>query len=405
MKRRNFLKWASGGLAVNVGSGLIARLARAAPQAGEAAEPSSGLPETLPGKKPLLKKSFRPPNYETPPAYFKEIFTPNEAFFVRYHLADIPQLNAQTWRLHIGGDALKKPLELTLADLMQQFETVEIAAVNQCAGNRRGLVQPHVPGVQWGYGAMGNARWKGVRLRDVLNQGGIKKTALEVAFDGADRGVLPGVPDFVKSLPLEKALDANTLIAFAMNGAPLPHWNGYPARLVVPGWTGTYWVKHLTTINVVAEPYGGFWMKTAYRLPKGVFPNLAPFVSQETAINTPITELTVNSLITNIEDGQTFHAGRRVDVEGIAWDGGHGIARVEISTDHGQTWQRAELGKDYGRFSWRQWHYRVKPQAKGLYPIAVKAVNRDGAAQPLQLFQNPGGYHHNRVQMLTLRIV
>lgn len=404
MKRRDFLIWATGGIMINAGSGIGARIALAGAMM-PADEASFGPLETLPGKKPLLKRTFRPPNFETPAVYFKEIYTPNDAFFVRYHLADIPQLNAQTWKLKIGGDAVNKPLEFTLDELKKGFEQMEIVAVNQCAGNRRGLVQPPVPGIQWGYGAMGNARWKGVRLKDVLNKAGIKKNALEVAFDGADRGVFAAVPDFTKSLPVEKALDENTLIAFAMNDEPLPHWNGYPARLVVPGWTGTYWIKHLSSIEAISKPYDGFWMKTAYRLPNGAFPNLARFVSQETEANAPITEMTVNSLVTNIEDGQTFNFDQWVDVKGIAWDGGRGIERVEVSTESGKEWRRAELGKDYGRFSWRQWQYRFKPRNKGLHHIAVKAMNRDGASQSLHLIQNPGGYHHNRVQILTIRVV
>jgi DMSO/TMAO reductase YedYZ molybdopterin-dependent catalytic subunit len=166
-----------------------------------------------------------------------------------------------------------------------------------------------VPGIQWGYGAMGNARWKGVRLKDVLDKSGVRKDAVEVGFDGADHGIVDKTPDFIKSLPLWRALDENTLLAWDMNGAPLPHWNGFPMRLVVPGWTGTYWVKLLTSIEVRSHPFGGFWMSSAYRLPKGKFALVDGFASQATEANTPITELVVNSLITNLVDGTKVAAG------------------------------------------------------------------------------------------------
>src|SRR6185295_14633152 len=175
-------------------------------------------------------------------------------FFVRYHLSNIPEVSLNDWKLRIAGDAAERPLELTMNELKRDFPQTEVVAVNQCSGNRRGLSQPHVQGLEWGYGGMGNARWKGVRLKDVLAKAGIKKEAVEIAFDGADGGIVDKTPDFIKSLPVWRAIDDSTLIAWDMNGAPLPHWNGFPARLVVPGWTGTYWVKHLTSIEVRRTP-------------------------------------------------------------------------------------------------------------------------------------------------------
>src|SRR5262249_36168428 len=326
-------------------------------QAQSIAAGAEGLPEgaveaailhALPGKRPLIKRTFRPPNYETPIDVFQETFTPNDAFFVRYHLSVIPEVQAEHWQLTIGGEAVQQPLTLTLRDLKEGFEQVEVAAVCQCAGNRRGLFQPHVPGVQWGYGAMGNAVWRGVRLKDVLQKAGLKPEALEIVCDGADYGIIAKIPDFVKSLPMWKALEDTTLIALDMNGAALPHWNGYPARLVVPGWTATYWVKQLTSLNVIAKPFEGFWMKTAYRLPKGTFPMVDRFISQESGTNTPITEMVVNSLITNITNGQRVESGTAVEVKGIAWDGGYGVQRVAVSTDSGATWRAATLGPDLG---------------------------------------------------------
>jgi DMSO/TMAO reductase YedYZ molybdopterin-dependent catalytic subunit len=361
--------------------------------------------DALPGKRPLIKLTYRPPNYETPVEYFKSVLTPNDAFFVRYHLADIARVDAGPWRLTIGGDALSSPAEYSLDELKKGFETVELTAVCLCSGNRRGLFQPHVTGVEWGYGAMGNAKWRGVRLRDVLNKAGIKKEAVEVVLEGADGPVLDKTPDFAKSLPRWKALDENTLIAFEMNGAPLPHWNGFPARIVVPGWTATYWMKHVTSVTAQAKPFEGFWMRSAYRIPVGRFPIVDRFISQETEESTPITEMVVNSLVTSLEKGQRFRVGARVPVKGIAWDGGYGIARVDVSTDDGQSWQEAELGPDHGRFSFREFS-QLFPARAGTNPVVrVAATNRIGQTQTAQLIENPAGYHHNVIQRIDLKVV
>jgi DMSO/TMAO reductase YedYZ molybdopterin-dependent catalytic subunit len=408
--RRSFIKSSAGGLLVAAGLPSLPRSLYAAdtvlgpPELPDGTLSGSSL-ETLPGKLPLIKKSFRPPNFETPVNYFNDAFTPNKAFFVRYHLSNIPEVAAAQWRLKVGGEAADKPFELTLEALRKDFEIVELAAVCQCSGNRRGMHVPHVAGVEWGPGAMGNARWRGVRLRDVLNRAGLKKDALEIVLDGADSGPFPGTPDFVKSIPVWKAMDENSMIAFEMNGEPLPHWNGYPARVIVPGWTATYWMKHVTSISAVAKPFEGFWVKTAYRIPVGKFPVVDRFISQETAVNTPITEMVVNSLITNLVIGQKVPAGKPLEVAGVAWDGGYGIALVEVSTDAGQTWHRAELGQDLGRYSFRQWRHRTTPGERGALTVMARATNRAGASQTFDLIPNPAGYHHNVVQRLLLEIV
>ena len=359
----------------------------------------------FPEKRPLIVITTRPPQLETPFSVFNEgVITPNDAFFVRYHLSDIPEVDAAKWQLKVGGDAAERPVTLSLDELKRGFEPVELAAVCQCAGNRRGLSEPHVPGVEWGYGAMGNAKWKGARLKDVLAKAGVKKEAIEVAFDGADGPAMSGTPDFQKSLPVWKALDENTLIAYEMNGQALPHWNGFPARLIVAGWTGTYWLKHLTEITVLSAPFKNFWMNTAYRIPVGKFPVIDRFTSQESGGTTPITEMVVNSVITSPREGQVVKSGQPVEVKGIAWDNGAGIQTVEVSSDDGRTWQTATLDQDMGRFSFRGFRHALKAGAKGDVTILARATNRQGATQVSQLIFNPAGYHNNVISRVTLRV-
>jgi len=357
----------------------------------------------LPGKVPLIKKSYRPPNFETPIEYFRSPVTRNDAFFVRWHLAGIPELKAAEWSLTVGGDSAERELKFTLADLKKDFEPAEITAVCQCSGNRRGLFEPHVAGVEWGVGAMGNAVWKGVRLKDVLAKAGVKASALEVVFNGADQPPIAATPDFVKSLPVAVAMDGNTLIAYEMNGKALPHWNGFPARLIVPGWTGTYWVKQVVSVKVTSEPEKNFWMSAAYRLPRGKFAT-PTFKSQLYSPNEPITTMVVNSLITSLTNGQQIPHGKAIEVKGLAWDGGAGIARVEVSTD-GVSWHAARLGRDFGRFSFREFSMSIPSRERGALVVMARATSRSGEAQVEQLIFNPAGYHHNVIQRLYLEVV
>jgi DMSO/TMAO reductase YedYZ molybdopterin-dependent catalytic subunit len=359
--------------------------------------------DALPGKKPLIKLSYRPPNYETPIEYFRTEITPNDAFFVRYHLSDIPEVDASTWKVAVSGEGANGQTQFTLDDL-KKMPAFEIVAVNQCSGNRRGLFRPHVPGVEWGYGAMGCARWKGVRLKDVLDKVGVKKEAIEIVFDGADRPVIEETPRFIKSIPVWKAMEDSTLIAYEMNGQPLPRFNGFPARIIVPGWTGTYWVKHVTSIKAVTSRETGFWMSSAYRIPVGKFPVVAQFTSQETAVNVPITEMLVNSLITSHIEGASVKAGIPITIAGIAWDAGYDISTVDLSIDAGQTWRQAKLGKDLGRFAFRTFVYSLTPKDKGRLIVMARAANKIGQTQTSELILNPAGYHHNVIQSLVLNV-
>jgi len=397
--RRSILQTAAGGLLM-AGGGLL-RPARAGLPSGAI---ESEMLDALPGKQPLLKHSFRPPNYETPVGSFNDAITPNDRFFVRWHLAHIPEVDAASWRLNVAGDATERPFALTFEQLKQEFEPVELVAVCQCAGNRRGFCDPHVAGVEWGDGAVGNARWKGARLKDILARAGLKQEAVEVAFNGADGPLLEATPDFIKSLPVWKAIDDNTLVAYEMNGAPLPHWNGFPARIVVPGWAATYWVKQLISISALAQPFKGYWMNSAYRVPKGKFPTVDRFLSQESETTTPITEIDVNSLIANISEGQRFRSGASIEIRGIAWDPGYGIGRVEVSLDGGSSWQSAALGPDLGRFSFRTWQLAFTPQRKGDMTIMPRAINAMGIAQTEAWIANPAGYHNNVIQRIGIRV-
>ena len=401
--RRKFL---AAGLALPA---LSATTARAAAKIWQPEELGEGAVQTavldaLPGKVPLIKRAYRPPNYETPVDYFREPITRNDAFFVRYHLSSIPQVDAKAWRLKVGGDAARQPFTLDMAQLRKDFHPVELVAVCQCSGNRRGMFAPHVQGVEWGVGAMGNAKWTGVRLKDVLERAGVTDKAVEIAFNGADGPAIQTTPDFQKTLPVQKAMDENTLIAFEMNGKPLPHWNGFPVRLIAAGWTGTYWMKHLTDIEVRSTPLSNFWMAAAYRVPAKLFTNADPFPTQLAEANKPITDIVVNSLVTSIHDGARVKRGQMVDVAGVAWDGGRGIRDVEVSTDGGASWVLAQLGKDYGNYSFRTFMHKFRVPNEGSPVVMVRAYNKRGDTQVDKLIFNPAGYHHNVIPRIHLEV-
>ncbi len=357
----------------------------------------------VPGKRPLIELSARPPNLETPIQAFTTAITPTDQFFVRYHLAGIPDAKKlDGWKLAIGGDAAERSVTLGLPELNDLPQT-EIVAVCQCSGNRRGISQPHVPGVEWGYGAMGCATWHGPRLRDVLKAAGIKPEAVEIWLGGVDEPVLPDTPPFRKSLPLAKALADETMIATTMNGGPLPLLNGFPVRLIVPGWTSTYWMKHLSQITISAKPIDNFWMTKAYRVPAGMFPVPDPFASQNNAATWPITDIVVNSLIASpIAGAQVERSG--FTIRGVAWDSGNGIARVEVSVDGGKNWQEALLDRDFGRFAFRTFSLNSGPLPRGPAELAVRATSNNKEMQPVAWRTNPAGYHNNVPQRLTVTV-
>jgi sulfite dehydrogenase (cytochrome) subunit A len=354
----------------------------------------------FPEKRPLIVLTSRPPQLETPFEVFNEgIVTPNDAFFVRYHNAGIPTtIDGDRHVIRIGGNAAGKAVELTVADLRSRFKPVEIVAVNQCSGNGRGLFNPRVTGGQLTNGAMGNARWVGVALKDVLALAEPKGSARQVTFDGLDVGVLGG-GDFVKSLDIHHAMDGEVMIAYEMNGADLPMLNGYPVRLVAPGYYGTYWVKHLSDIQIIDEVYEGFWMKPAYRIPDNdcacVDPGTAPVAMR------PIGRFNVRSFITSVQDGARLQAGRETVLRGIAFDGGQGIREVACSVDGGQTWRGARLGPELGRYSFREFTFGFTP-AKGNLDVRARAWNRSGQSQPMEALWQPAGYMRNVVESVKV---
>jgi DMSO/TMAO reductase YedYZ molybdopterin-dependent catalytic subunit len=353
-----------------------------------------------PQKRPLLQMTARPPQLETPFSVFDEgVITPNDAFFVRYHLADIPlSIDPDAFRIDIQGK-VNSALSLSLQDLKTGFEPVDLVAVNQCSGNSRGFFEPRVAGGQLANGAMGNARWRGVPLKAVLDKAGVQPSARQVVFDGLDRAVVPETPDFIKALDIDHARDGEVMIAYAMNGADLPWLNGYPVRLVVPGHYGTYWVKHLNQITVVDNIYDGFWMKSAYRIPSNACACTPP--GQAPAATVPIARYDVRSFITNLADGASVKAGADTMVKGIAFDGGYGVTDVVLSADGGRTWTGAQLGQDLGKYSFREWRatMRLPP---GAHELKVRATNRIGQSQPMEPLWNPAGYMRNVVE--TIRV-
>jgi sulfite dehydrogenase len=398
--RRSWLRW---GMAALLSNSLIGGCSRRTEEPA-VIETSSDFLMRFPEKAPLRVVNDRPPCLETPWSYFDRDLTPNEVFYVRWHLQGIPTtIDLRTWRLKVQGH-VERPLELSMAEL-RRMETVSVVAVNQCSGNSRSLITPHVPGAQWRNGAMGNARWTGVPLRALLERAGVKAKAVQVTFDGLDEPPLPSVPDFLKALDIEHALqaEAEVLVAYEMNGAPLPMLNGFPVRLVVPGWYATYWVKALAAITVLPHRFDGYWMAKAYRIPATPGANETP--DQLVAQTQPIGRMNIRSFFVRPLEAQRLPVGRPCELNGIAFNGGSGIKKVQYSTDGGRTWNDARLGKDLGRYSFRRWQAEWTPSAVGDYRLQVRALGKDGETQPAAPTWNRGGYMRNVIEEIRVTVV
>lgn len=365
---------------------------------------SSSAPDLVrfPEKTELILLTDRPPQLETPLHYFRQDFTPNEAFFVRWHLEAIPtSVDLRTFRLNVRGH-VRKPLQLSMDDLRTQFEPVSIIAVNQCSGNSRSFFEPRVPGGQWKNGAAGNAKWTGISLKSLLDSAQVKSGAVDVSFNGLDAPPLASVSDFIKALSIDHARDGEVIIAYAMNDQPLPMLNGFPLRLVVPGWYGTYWVKALSEITVLPQAFSNFWTDKAYRIPSA--PNGTEDPNDLAKDTIPINRFNLRSILVRPEPGETQHFGAPNEIEGVSFDSGHGITKVEISTDSGATWADARLDPELGKYSWRRWRASWTPNNRGQYRLMARATNAAGEAESTAQW-NRSGFMWNVIEHVDVSVV
>jgi sulfite oxidase len=389
--RRQFLKQVSPVLAAAVVPSFVSR-ALAAPQSDTI---------HIPGKADLIVRSFRFVDLETPVEYFNTWLTPVPHFFVRNHMHEPSEDNSRDrkatgWQLTVDGE-VENTLILNLNEL-HRLESHSVINTLECAGNGRSLHRPQVPGVQWGKGAVGTARFTGPRLRDVLHRAGVKSTGKHVMFRGLDE--VPGkVPPFIRSIPIEKALDSDTLIATHMNGSLLSKHHGFPARALVPGWIGAASCKWLTEIKVLDAEFVGNFMNPGYR-----FPNqpVKPGEAVKPEDTHPVTALNVKSVISGPLDGATLNASK-VMVHGAAWAGEADVVKVEVSTDGGSSWNAATLGRDHARYAWRLWTYDWKP-ASGDFTILSRATDSQGRTQPDTAVWNPSGYLYNAVDQVKIHV-
>ncbi|MGH9712742.1 MAG: molybdopterin-dependent oxidoreductase [Candidatus Acidiferrales bacterium] len=419
LSRRALLKMlgaGGGALALGCGSGLYAAMqdeaARLVPSfTGPGANPywnSVGPIGTFPEKQPLIMLTDRPVQLETPRQSFLSAITPNSSFYVRWHLDEIPNsVDLSEWRLHVEGN-VEKPLALSMSDLLSQYKPVSLTAVNQCSGNSRSRFQPRVPGGQWGNGAMGNAVWTGLKLSDVLQAAGVKKDSVAVQFQGLDHGKGPeglGSHAFMKSIELSNPAFEECVLAYSMNGEPLPMLNGFPLRLVMPGHFATYWVKSLSWIRVLQKADENFWMKTAYRIPDTPRGTTTPEDVKAGQVKTvPIGRMPVRSFIIAPDGSSKIPMKLPVTLRGVAFSGYGRVVKVEVSADDGKTWRQAHLGEDLGAYSFRTWEHRWIPERAGRYMLAVRAFDEKGNVQPDEGVWNPGGYLWNRIERQEIEV-
>jgi sulfite oxidase len=345
-------------------------------------------------KRRMLQMNGYAIDAETPLDALTSYITPNDLFFVRHHWNPMYP-DARRWELVVDGE-VETPLKLTLADL-KKLPRAEATCVLQCAGNGRGLFQPVVPGVQWRYGAVGNARWTGVRVRDVLDRAGVKASAKHLHTFGSDKPP-EKVPPFHRSIEIEKVLQ-DGLIAWEMNGEPLPALHGAPARLIVPGWAGDHWMKWLVRLSPQPEPQKGFYMETAYRFPVKPGEPGAPVAPADMR---PVTNLFVKSNIT--EAPAQAKVGSPATVRGFAFSGAPDIGRVDVSDDGGETWSEATLDPRHDPYAWRLWAFRWIPKSAGKATLRARATDGSGSVQPRDAVWNPSGYLYNAWQSVEVEV-
>lgn len=361
------------------------------------AQDSPGLSAMIPGKLGMIMRSYRFLDLETPTDAISSWITPVEHFFVRNHMFEPTTIDVRTWKLTVSGE-VEHPLELNISDI-RKFPPASITNTLECAGNGRAFYQPHVPGVQWQKGAVGNAVYSGVRLKDLLKRAAVKSTGRHVMFRGLDE--VPGkVPPFIRSIPIEKALDPNTLLGTHMNGAELPKHHGFPVRCITPGWIGAASVKWLTEIRVLDREFDGNFMSPGYRLPNQP---VKPGEAVNPADTTAITALNVKSIITKPVDG-SLRKLTPISISGAAWAGEAQIKAIEISVDGGKAWEPAQFGREQAPYAWRLWHHVWKPSAPGDYIIRARATDDRGRTQPLTAQWNPSGYLYNAIDEVKVHV-
>lgn len=334
----------------------------------------------------LIIRNDRPLNAETPVHLLNSEFTDSWLFFVRNHFGP-PAVELRPWSVGISG-LVTRPRSYSIEDLNAR-PLVKRTAVLQCAGNGRAFFEPAVGGVQWEYGAVGNAFWGGVRLRDLLEAAGVAAEAKHVHILGGDPPPHPKTPAFLRSIPIERAMDPSTMLATEMNGERLPVLHGGPIRLVVPGWTGNHWIKWVRAIVASTEEAPGFYQRTGYRMPKAPVPPGADVPPDDLV---PVTTMNVKSLITAPRAGSSVDAGA-LFIQGVAWSGGRPIERVEISIDDG-AWADVVLYSSLGPYGWNRWHYRW-PAVPGKHRIRARATEKGGETQPERTPWNKSGYLWN----------
>ena len=384
ISRRDFVRTASG-IALATASSPWLTWAGEAPQL------------SIPGKEGLIIRSYRFLDLETPVQYFNTWLTPAEHFFVRNHMHEPSTLDASDWKLSVGGE-VEKPFTISLAELAK-LESHSVVNTLECAGNGRAFQNPKVPGVQWQKGAVSTGRFTGPRLRSLLQRAGVKGMGKHVMFRGLDE--VPGkVPPFVRSIPIAKAMDPDTLVSTHLNGAPLPKHNGFPARAMVPGWIGAASCKWLTEIKVLDKEFEGNFMSPGYRMPNL---QVKPGETVKPEDTHPVTALNVKSLISTPLDGSTLRS-RAVIIQGVAWAGEADIERVDVSADGGDTWQAAELGKDKAPYAWRLFSFKWKAAKPGDYTILSRATDSQGRVQPTAPVWNPSGYLNNAIDQVKVHV-
>ena len=400
MKRREFLKTSVAASAAILGTATTL-------SAGETHQPIDSRKVSdmaFPEKRPLITYSDRPPLLESPRSTFSQGITPNDEFFVRWHLPDIPTfIDPKTYKIKING-LVDRELEISLDELKNDFEQVEVTAVVQCGGNSRSAFTPIPGGIQWGSGAMGCAKWKGVRLRDLLHKAGLKKDAHWIGFNGMEKASYYETPNFVRELEIHE-LDDHVIVAYEMNGEDLPYLNGYPVRLVLPGYYSDSWVKMLSDITVTDKYKSLFFMDEAYRVPDNKCECETP--QHHFKPTKPITHMNVKSVIGYPENGMKVYHNSEVVVRGVAFDNGTGIKAVYVSTDGGNTWEKALLKQEHGRYAYTEFRFHHKPTKYGKLTFMTKAVNMLDEEQPFakDIGWNHGGYKYNGIDEVTVEVV